>query len=59
LRKVRDKLVEWKIPHYEYTEPDNDFGFTSIATIPLEEEYRFIFQDYRLLKFAGAEKSVA
>jgi hypothetical protein len=44
------KLSDNKIPHYEFSEPDYDYGFTSIATIPLRDEQRQVLRNYRLYK---------
>ncbi len=51
LKRVLAKLKHNRIPHYEWHEPDNDFGFTAIATIPLDEEQRKVLKNYRLFKF--------
>ena len=52
LNRVLKKLKDHQIPHYPWIEPDNDFGFTSIATIPLDDSIkRQALKNYRLLKF--------
>lgn len=37
-----------QIPHYAWSEPDNDLGFTSFATVPIDSEQKKIFEKYRL-----------
>jgi len=50
LNRVRMKLESNQILHYCYHEPDNDFGFTSIATAALDQEQRQLLLNYRLWK---------
>lgn len=47
LRRVLKKLSDNQIPHYAWSEPDNDMGLTSIATIPLVGEERKPLANYR------------
>jgi hypothetical protein len=59
LNRVRSKLEYAQIPHYCWSEPDHDFGFTSIATIALDDEQRKVMANYRLWMYArGTEQSV-
>ena len=52
LEKVRAKIVARQVPHYAWPpEPGIDFGFSAIATAPLEAEQRRFLSRYRLLKF--------
>lgn len=48
LKRVRDKLVQNQIPHFAWTEPDFDLGFTSITTIPLDFEQKQVLKNYRV-----------
>lgn len=53
LHRVERKLKGCAIPHFCWSEPDYDFGFTAIATAPLRAEERGPLLNYRLWKFAG------
>lgn len=48
LMRVEKKLQANAIPHYSWTEPDHDFGFTAITTAPLHGEQRELLKDYRV-----------
>ena len=48
LQKARGKLIEAGIEHSEWTEPDFDLGFTSMATEPLDAEKKQVLANYRL-----------
>ena len=48
LNRVVTKLQTNQIPHYPWTEPDNDFGLTSVCTIPLSGAERSVLKNYRL-----------
>jgi hypothetical protein len=48
LLRVLAKLAAYQIPHYAWTEPDNDFGLTAIATGPIDDEQRKVLSNYRL-----------
>ena len=48
LRRVERKLETAGVPHYSWTEPDNDWGLTAIATAPLRGEQRNIMSNYRV-----------
>jgi len=52
LNRALSKLQKAQIPHYAWHEPDNDFGFTSIATIPLDIDQRKVLQNYTLWRYA-------
>lgn len=58
LNRVLKKLKDNQIPHFPWIEPDNDFGFTSIATIPLNPSIKEVLKNYRLLKYdRGPDRS--
>jgi len=58
LRRALAKMDAAAIPHFPWTEPDNDLGLTAIATAPLRGDARRLFANYRLLKHArGASPS--
>jgi hypothetical protein len=48
LNRVQRKLAGCGIPHCAWIEPDNDMGFTSIATVPLSREEKEPLAHYRL-----------
>jgi hypothetical protein len=48
LKRVQYKLVQNQIPHYAWTEPDFDLGFTSITTVPLDFNQKQILKNYRV-----------
>lgn len=48
LKKTEKKLADNGIPHHPWTEPDNDLGFTAIATVPLTAEEKKCLANYRL-----------
>lgn len=50
LNKARTKLEDHGIQHLCWSEPDNDMGFTSIATHPLTKESKAPLAKYRLWK---------
>ena len=45
-----DKLRAAGITHYEWTEPDNDLGFTAAATASIDGAQREALKNYRLWK---------
>jgi hypothetical protein len=53
LHKVLARLRRHQLPHYAWTEPDYGFGFTAIATVPLDQRQRAVLSNYRLWRFAG------
>jgi hypothetical protein len=53
LRKTEAKLRAHGIAHYAWTEPDNDLGFTAIATAPLRGEQRDVLKNYRVYNAPG------
>ena len=62
LHRVQAKLKAYQIPHYAWTEPDYDLGFTSIATGVLSEEQKLPLKNYRLwnaVNNTGAEQVTA
>lgn len=48
LNRVLGIIKDNQVPHYAWSEPDNDLGFTSIATIPIDSEQKKVFEKYRL-----------
>ena len=56
LRRTLRKLETHQIPHYAWTEPDNNFGLTAIATAPLRGEERKILANYRLYAPVAQQK---
>lgn len=52
LERAAAKLREHAIPHYEWREPDFDFGFTSMATAPLDYKQRQVLSNYRVWNHA-------
>ena len=50
LQKVLRKLEDNQITHYCWHEPDNNLGFTAIATEAISGEKRKILSNYRLWK---------
>lgn len=50
LRKASVILSGNQIPHWEWTEPDFNLGFTAIATAPIQGAQRLCLAHYRLWK---------
>lgn len=48
LKRVLVKLERHRIPHYNWSEPDYDFGFTAIATAALRDDDRLPLRNYRV-----------
>lgn len=48
LTRALTKIQAAQIPHYAWTEPDNDLGFTAIATAPIRGEQRKALENYRV-----------
>lgn len=48
LQRAERKLADNGIPHVSWHEPDNDLGFTSIATIPITAEEKKCLSSFRL-----------
>jgi len=58
LRRALAIVKDNQIPHYEWSEPDNDLGFTSFATVPMDSEQKQVFEKYRLwIDNSGGELS--
>ena len=57
LQRAEVKLRANGIPHYPWHEPDNDMGFTSIATAPISGEQRKVLQNYRVYNFPVAQNT--
>jgi hypothetical protein len=55
LRHALTRLERHQIPHYAWGEPDYDYGFTAIATVPLDQKQRAVLSNYRLWRFAGGD----
>ena len=59
LERVKEKLEKGGIPHFNWVEPDFNFGFTAIATAPLMGEKRSLLSNYQVWSHSsGTEKSV-
>jgi hypothetical protein len=55
LERVRAKARAAGVAHYAWEEPDYEFGFTALATAPLDGEQRKVFAHYRVWRdTAGA-----
>jgi hypothetical protein len=57
LRRAEAKLCANGIPHYAWSEPDYDFGFTAIATTPIHGEQRKALANYRVYSFPVAQNT--
>lgn len=57
LNRVRVKLERHRIAHYNWNEPDYDFGFTSIATVALQDEEREPLRNYRVWSHSPVPQS--
>jgi hypothetical protein len=55
LKRAEAKLQANAIPHYAWVEPDYDFGFTAIATAPLNGEQRKVMANYRVYNASVAQ----
>lgn len=55
LKRVVEKLKLNQIPHYAWSEPDYDYGLTSVATAPLSLEEKVVLKEYQVLKFVGGD----
>jgi len=51
LNRVLARLEAAGIPHYCWSEPDNNMGFTAIATTALGGDERQVLRNYRLWKY--------
>lgn len=56
LQRALGKLRAAHIPHYEWHEPDYDFGFTAIATAPIRGEQRDALKNYRVYSLGIAQQ---
>ena len=59
LNRVLAKLQAAQIPHYCWTEPDNDMGFTAIATAAVGEGQKQVLRHYRLWSHEGTAGQTA
>lgn len=59
LQRARAKLESNQIPHFAWIEPDNDLGFTSIATAALAGEQRKVLSNYRVYSTPVAQVASA
>lgn len=50
LKRVQAKLQAHQIPHYSWTEPDFDLGFTAITTAALREDKRQHLRRYQVYR---------
>lgn len=50
LRDISLELSVNQIPHWDWTEPDFDFGFTAICTAPIQGQQRRALAQYQLWK---------
>lgn len=48
LERVQEKLNLNKIAYHAWHEPDFDYGFTAIATVPISKERKAVLANYRL-----------
>lgn len=48
LQNIRMKLAEREIEHEMFYEPDNDMGYTAIATEPIYGSERNFFKKFRM-----------
>lgn len=48
LQALSKKLKEKDIVHSKFFEPDDNLGYTSITTVPVTDEQRKVFSNYRL-----------
>jgi len=53
LRRVIEKLRANQIVHYQWSEPDNDWGLTAIATVAIYGHKREVLKNYRLWNDRG------
>jgi len=44
IQKLRDNHIEFAA----FDEPDDNLGLTAVATVPLNEEQRLVFQNYKI-----------
>jgi hypothetical protein len=52
LMKLRDKIWANNIQFYDFFEPDDGMGYTSITTAPVTDEQRKLFSNMRLWRAA-------
>ena len=48
LNRAKSKLDKERIAYYAWHEPDFDYGFTALATVPLTPERKTVLKHYRL-----------
>lgn len=48
LNKVVAKVKEHQLQHYIWADPDDDFGATAVATLPLDTTSKEALRNYRL-----------
>lgn len=58
LERTLKKLKDNQIPHYAWSEPDYEFGFTSICTAPISGETRDCLRKYQVYS-PGTEQSAS
>lgn len=59
LNRVLAKLKANQIEHFAWTEPDYAFGFTAIATCPLNENVKQALSNYRVWSMREARQETA
>lgn len=57
LGRALAKLKGNNVLHYAWSEPDHDWGLTSIATAPISGEQRKVFQNYRVYNSPVAQNT--
>jgi hypothetical protein len=55
LDRVQLKLRDAGITFFHWDEPDDDLGFTAIATVPIRGPLRDVLKNYRILKHGPRE----
>jgi hypothetical protein len=58
LNRAVTKLKAANILHYAWHEPDFNFGFTAIATAPIEGKQREALANYRVYNFTAVAQIV-
>lgn len=57
LNRALAKIKAANILHYAWVEPDFNFGFTSIATAPIQGEQRKVLANYRVYNWPVAKNT--
>lgn len=56
MNRVLAKMKANQVPHFPWTEPDNDMSLTAIAAGPLDEDSKQVMANYRVYR-GGDERS--